>query len=426
MGGVTDDVVLARALLSRVGEPASIPLWAAVRARGPVETAAAIRAGKVDDYISRLVVERAAEADPHRDLDAARRHGVRLVVPESAEWPHFALASLESAGRRRLARWHQGERAQADRGELIPPLALWVRGEGDLSTVGVRSAALVGARAATDYGRRVTADLAAALAGRGFVVISGGAYGIDAAAHRAALAVGGDSVLVSAGGLDRAYPPAHTALFDQVAASGLVLSESPPGAAPQRRRFLTRNRLIAALGTGSIVVEAARRSGALNTASHCLGLGRPLMAVPGPVDSAMSAGCHQLLTADTDPRALLVTGIDDVLSVIGSASDLPPRPEAPAGRDPLAARLDAVDPVARRVFDGFPARGWVGPQNLSATTNLSPVTILRTLPMLELAGLVESSPEGFRIVRAPPRDRRIDPPASGDSNRQNAQLTAEQ
>jgi DNA processing protein len=228
-------------------------------------------------------------------------------------------------------------------------------------------------------------------------VVSGGAYGIDAAAHRAALAAEGATVLVSAGGLDRAYPPGNAGLFERVADSGLVVSESPPGAAPQRRRFLTRNRLIAALSTGTVVVEAAARSGATNTAMHCVDLGRPLMAVPGPVTSAMSVGCHRLLAADTR-RAELVTGVDDVLVLIGGSGDLPPagsriRPGDTGRRD----RLDAVDATARRVFDGFPARRAVAADELAVTTGLAPLDVIRSLPVLELAGLVEQTDVGFRI-----------------------------
>jgi DNA processing protein len=151
----------------------------------------------------------------------------------------------------------------------------------------------------------LSADLAYGLSGHGFDIVSGGAYGIDAAAHRAALAAGGSTVIVSAGGLDRPYPSGNAQLFERAADNGLLISESPPGSAPHRQRFLTRNRLIAALSTGVVVVEAARRSGALNTAGHCRLLGRPLMVVPGPVTSAMSAGCHDLLR-DEHGYAVLV------------------------------------------------------------------------------------------------------------------------
>jgi DNA processing protein len=399
MGSVSDEILLARAFLSRVAEPASIAVWKIVCRDGPVEAARAIRIGRVDDRTSQATAARAGSVDPRVDLEAAHRRGIRLVVPESDEWPHFAMAALEMAGERRLQRYERGDRQQSVSGELIPPLALWARGNLDLATVGVRSVALVGSRSATEYGYRIAKELSFGLAARGFVVVSGGAYGIDAAAHRGALAAGGETVLVSAGGLDQAYPPANSGLFEQVVESGLLLSESPPGAAPQRRRFLTRNRLIATLGTGTVVVEAARRSGARNTAGHCVGLGRPLMAVPGPVTSPMSVGCHKLLSAEQG-AAQLVTGVDDVLLAIGGAGDLPVDAllDGPIGGH-LTDRLDRLDPVARQVFDGFPARAAIGPDGLAATTGVPPLVIIRTLPLLELSGLIEPVADGYRICR---------------------------
>jgi DNA processing protein len=399
MGGVTDEILLARAFLSRVAEPSSVAVWKTVRDLGPVEAAQAIRSGRVDDTVSEATAARAARIDPYADLEAAERRGARLVAPESDEWPHFAFAALEATARRRLDSYERGHRIQAEGGELVPPLALWVRGPADLAPIGVRSAALVGARAASEYGERVARDLSYGLAERGFVVVSGGAYGIDAAAHRGALAAAGETVLVSAGGLDTAYPPGNSRLFERVAESGLLVSESPPGAAPQRRRFLTRNRIIAALGTGTVVVEAAARSGALNTATHCTGLGRPLMAVPGPVTSRMSAGCHKLIAAERN-AARLVTGLDDVLLAIGSATDLPAAAPAPRPGADLSDRLDLLDPSARQVFDGFPARGWVDADRLSVRAGVPALAVIRSLPALESCGLIEVSANGFRLARS--------------------------
>jgi DNA processing protein len=415
MGCVSDEILLARAFLNRVAEPDCVPLWIAVRRDGPVDTAAAIMKGRARTDVLAATAGRAATADPHADLEAAQRRGVRLVVPESDEWPHFALAALEATGarcaleyeRRRAARGRDPRAAersgsgrhQPARGEPIPPLALWARGPVNLAPVGVRSVGIVGARAATSYGEEVAAGLAYGLAGHDFVVVSGGAYGIDAAAHRAALAAQGETVLVSAGGLDRAYPPGNAALFERVAETGLLMSESPPGAAPQRRRFLTRNRLIAALSTGTVVVEAALRSGAANTALHCAEQGRPVMAVPGPVTSSMSVGCHKLLAAERN-RAELVTGVDDVLLLIGGAGDLPAtgsitRPRVPGLRE----QLDGVDPTAQRVFDGFPARRAITAEELVVTSGLTLSDVIRSLPLLELSGLVEETAGGYRLRR---------------------------
>jgi DNA processing protein len=397
--GVSDDILIARAVLNRLAEPACIPLWHLVREHGPVAAVEMIRAGDAPSEVTNATAARIGIVDPQADLEAAQRHGVRLIVPESDEWPHFAMACLERTGIARADLYDRGQRTHAEYGEPIPPLALWAKGPLDLATVGVRSVGIVGARAATTYGEQVAADLAYGLARRGFEVVSGGAFGIDSAAHRGALAAGGCTVVVSAGGLDRPYPPANAALFDRASESGLLLSESPPGAAPQRRRFLTRNRLIGALATGTVIAEASARSGAMNTAGHCFRLGRPVMAVPGPVTSIVSAGCHQLL-ADENRRASLVASVDDVLMLIGGSGDIAEVGPSPVGHaDEVRARLDAVDRRARQVYDGFPAHRCVSPEDLAASSGLAPLEIIRALPVLELAGLIEATADGFRIAR---------------------------
>lgn len=395
---VDEHVLLARAYLSRVAEPASVPVWDFVRKAGPLEAAAAIRRGAAPPDVAAATDARRRVADPHADLEAAARHGVRLVVPEAPQWPHFALGALERTGAARAARYHKGERRAEESGEALPPLALWVRGRGDPASLAVRSAGIVGSRAATAYGSHVSGELAFGLATEGVVVVSGGAYGVDSAAHRGALAAGGVTVVVVAGGAERAYPAAHAALFEQVAEQGLVVSECPPGATPQRQRFLTRNRLIAAFSTGVVVVEAGRRSGAMNTARHCRNLARPLMAVPGPVDSAMSAGCHALLRRDDDP-ALLVTSSSDVLQVVGRVGEGLTGGDAagnPAGD--LRDRLEELDPAARRVFEGLPVRRFAVPDEIAARCGVRLGDVLRALPQLELADLVEADDAGYRVA----------------------------
>jgi DNA processing protein len=392
---VDDEVLLARAYLSRVGEPASVGLWRFVRDAGAVDAVRALRAGRADRAVLDETAARRTGADAEADLAAAERHGLRLVVPESDEWPHFAFAALERAVLPRAAAYEAGRFTRSESGEPVPPLALWVRGPGDLTSAAVRSVGIVGARAATAYGEHVTAELGYGLARRDVVIVSGGAYGIDAAAHRATLAAGGPTVVVSAGGLDRPYPPGNATLYDRAAETGLVVSESPPGCAPQRRRFLTRNRLIAALSSGVVVVEAAARSGAMNTAGHCRALGRPLMAVPGPVTSAMSVGCHELLRRDPEP-ALLVTSVDDVLAVVGHVGEgLLPRTTA-AGD--VRAELDQLDAAARAVFDGLHARRFARPDEVAVRSGVSALDVIRVLPQLDLAGLIESSEAGYRIA----------------------------
>jgi DNA processing protein len=244
---------------------------------------------------------RLADLDPGRVLDRADRLDARVVVPGDAEWP----TGLDDLGG-------------------SAPLCLWVRGPVDLAAAVRRSVALVGARAATAYGEHVAADLAAGLAEAGCTVVSGGAYGIDVAAHRGALAVGGPTIALLAGGVDRTYPAGNHTLLESLAREhGAVVAECPPGTAPVRARFLLRNRLIAALSGATVVVEAAWRSGALSTATHAAALLRPLGAVPGPVTSMASAGCHRLIR---DGAAVCVTGTPDVLELVG------PRPPTDGAR----------------------------------------------------------------------------------------------
>jgi DNA processing protein len=444
-------------------------VWQFVEAMGPVLAARRIREASAPPAVH-AATEARRGCDPEVDLDAARRCGLRLVVPESGEWPHFALATLQragerlslpsAAGRRRAvaqggalrdiasddealpdsaarreamsvrgalraiarddealpdpAAQREAIRVSAtgrppssaaaawaeERGSaaaLVPPLALWVRGTAELSTLGVRSVGVVGARAATAYGDHVARDLAFGLARAGVVVVSGGAYGIDAAAHTAALAAGGCTVLVSAGGLDRPYPASHARLYEKVAESGLLLSESPPGCVPQRHRFLSRNRLIAALSTGVVIVEAALRSGAANTASHAAALGRVVMAVPGPITSPMSAGCHRLLRLQPTP-ATLVTSVDDVLAMVGSPGEGLAEPGDMHPAEDVRDELERLDPVARRVFDGLPATRFAGLEEIAARSGVPGVAVLRAMPLLDLADLVESGHDGYRIA----------------------------
>lgn len=207
-----------------------------------------------------------------RALRNAATLGLRLLAPGDADWPE----GLDDLG-------------------VHGPLALWSKGRPERLAALGRSIALVGARAATTYGEQVAMEAAAGLVDRGFAVLSGAAYGIDGMAHRSALASEGVTVAVLAGGLDRYYPSGHEQLLRRIAEEGAVVSELPPGAAPTKWRFLQRNRLIAAMSQATIVLEAGRRSGSLNTAGHASALARPLGAVPGPVTSPASAGCHRLL-----------------------------------------------------------------------------------------------------------------------------------
>lgn len=353
---------VAGALVGACGAAAALDWVGHAVGRGPDWAALERRAGPLDDDVRRRVAAavprwapRWRTVDPARDLDAAARRGARLVVPGDDAWPD-ALGDLGAAA----------------------PHALWVRGR---SAADDRAVALVGARASTTYGERLAVDLAVGLARQGWTVVSGGAYGIDAAAHRGALLGEGRTVVVLAGGVDRAYPVGNARLLEEtVASGGCLLSEVPPGSTPTRSRFLQRNRLIAALARATVVVEAAWRSGAASTAHHAARLLRPVGAVPGPVTSAASAGCHRLLR---DGLAVCVT---DVAEVVELAGDLG---EDAAPQDPTAGRRpdDAPDAEARAVHDGLSRRV---PRDVAQVAARAGVSVARTramLGVLELEGL---------------------------------------
>lgn len=306
----------------------------------------------------------------HEDLEHADRLGARVVIPTDDEWP-ASLNDLE-----------------------LPPLCLWVRGPADLAEVAARSVSIVGARSATAYGTQVAADLAAGLGQRGFAVVSGGAFGIDAAAHRGALAVDACTIAVMAGGIDRLYPSSHASLLAAIASSGAVVSEQPPGVAPIGSRFLKRNRIIAALSCGTVVVEASLRSGSLNTARHAQDIVRPVGAVPGPVTSMQSAGCHQLVR---DRAAEVVTDVDEVADLVGRLGlDL-----APTKRGHTRP-LDILEPEDRALFEALPMRSHCDVEVLGRSAGLTTRQVRAALGRLELRGLASS--DGLDRWRKAPSD----------------------
>jgi DNA processing protein len=269
----------------------------------------------------------------------------------------------------------------------------------------LRSVSMVGSRAATGYGAHVAGEIAADLGERGWAVVSGGAYGIDAAAHRGALATGAVTIAVLACGVDYPYPAGHADLFATIAEHGLVISEWPPGRQPARLRFLVRNRTIAALSCGTVIVEAGERSGALNTARHAAQLGKPLMAVPGPVTSAQSAGCHRIIR---EWNATCVTRADhiiEMLSPLGTPETLtgtatgtapPSRSPEPATADAAPSR-DELDTDSARVLDALPARGAAGTSTIAAEAGVDLDTVLRCLGMLAGSGFIERCDRGWRL-----------------------------
>ena len=366
----------AWAYLSRVAEPPCPELAALVADVGPVEAAASVRRGAVSDHLAPLVEARRGEDSAAKDLDLLAARGGRLVTLDDDEWPYLACTAFASDKVRKKPRG-------------APPMVLWALGPARLDDVAERSAAVVGTRAATAYGEHVAADFAAGLVERDVAVVSGGAFGIDGAAHRATLAADGVTVAVLAGGIDIPYPAGHSALLHRISASGLLVTEYPPGVRPARHRFLTRNRLVAVLSRATVVVEAGLRSGAANTASWADAMGRVVCAVPGPVTSAASAGCHQLLRRD----AVLVTRADEIVEIVGRSGELAEEPEHPT------SRLDGRSDSERTVYEALPARGLRTVEQIAVECALPAERVLGPLAMLEIAGLVEKVDGRWRLVR---------------------------
>lgn len=393
------EVTLARAAWSRIVEPGDVVAGALVAGVGPVAALrwltamdtgpASVRHGvrrlcdhlDVPDAGARGRMERAvarwqprlAGLDPRRELSVLSRLGGRLVVPEDSEWP------------RRLTDLGAGA-----------PMCLWVRGQAPVAATLERAVALVGARASTDYGERTAAELSLGLGDRGFTTVSGGAYGIDAAVHRGSLAAGRATVAFLAGGVDRLYPAGNADLLRAVTQGpGLLISEVPPGSVPSRVRFLKRNRLIAAAGSATVVVEAAWRSGSLATAALAVDLLRPVGAVPGPVTSMASAGCHRLLR---EGRAVCVTDTDEVCELAGGLGEEGVAARAREDSRERAAHRphDGLDPATALVFEAVPVRRAAEVEAIVRAAGVSPAEGLAGLGRLELTGLVRRDGAGWR------------------------------
>ncbi|MBC9723581.1 DNA-processing protein DprA [Streptomyces sp. TRM68367] len=366
-----DDELLDRVFLTRVIEAGDEVGGRWVRERGIREVARRLRGrGVALPGVSARrwagLRARAEQAEPGRDLAVAEDAGVRFVGPGDEEWPR----QLDDLGDAR-------------------PLGLWVRGRPSLRMWALRSVAVVGARACTEYGAHMAATLAAGLAERGWVVISGGAYGIDGAAHRGTLGAGGATVAVLACGVDRPYPRGHTQLITRIAEQGLVIGELPPGDHPTPSRFILRNRVIAALTRGTVVVEAAYRSGSLVTARAAQRLGRHTIGVPGPATSGLSAGVHELLRGD----AVLVTDAAEVVELVGDMGEL-----APDRRGPVLPR-DLLEPGARQVLAALPASRAAGHDEIARRARTTPDDALARLYELRALGYVERHGDGWKLTR---------------------------
>ncbi|WP_425862040.1 DNA-processing protein DprA [Arthrobacter sp. TWP1-1] len=406
---------VARAALTRLMEPSDLPGLALIDVLGPEEALALIEGGaatdaKVEQEMTHVLTSagserwaglaealgrwrpRLVDLAPERDLETLERLGGRLLIPEDATWPQ-ALVDLE----------------------LGAPIALWCRGTHALIPPQSRCIAVVGSRDSTSYGANVTAEIANSLVQRGFTVVSGGAYGIDAHAHRgalgAAMAIDGPlggtraalpassadtpqvedqpaTLAVMAGGVDRFYPSGNDDLLHIIAEKGLVVAEVPPGTNPTRYRFLQRNRLIAALCSVTVVVEARWRSGALNTAHHAESLSRMVGAVPGSVYSANSAGCHRLLK---EGAAVCVTDAADIAELAGAMGEhLVDEPSA------ATALHDGLGTSDLLLLDALPLRTATTLEKLCVVAGLSAQTVLSGLGRLEALGLAERLAGGWK------------------------------
>ncbi|MFK0231470.1 DNA-processing protein DprA [Streptomyces vinaceus] len=376
-GTEPDPQVLARAALTRVLEPGDETGGRWLREHGPVRLIRLLSGRDRETAALTGVSEqrlagyrrRAALADPRRDLATAARSGGRFICPGSPQWP----TQLDDLGDAR-------------------PIGLWLRGRPDLRTWALRSVAVVGARACTPYGAHMAQTLAAGLAERGWVVVSGAAYGVDGAAHRGALASGGATAAVLACGVDVAYPRGHTELLGRIAGQGIVLGELPPGSHPTPSRFVLRNRVIAALTRGTVVVEAAHRSGSLVTARRAQRLGRFTMGVPGPATSGLSGGVHELLRGE----AVLVTDAAEVVELVGGMGEL-----APERRGPVLAR-DLLDRDTLRVLEALPAGRPAHAADVALAAGTGTDEVIGRLYELHSLGFVERQGEGWQLTTQSP------------------------
>jgi DNA processing protein len=361
------DERVQRALLSAVVEPGDATISRLVNDVGVLATIERIARPDVEPALHARLYQRLLNADPRRDLHLLSKLNGRVIIPSDADWP----SQLSDLG-------------------LAAPWLLWVRGVPDVRVAMLRSVAIVGARACTPYGDRVASEFASELAGLGWCIVSGGAFGIDTAAHRGALAAGGRTAAVLACGVDVSYPPRNESLFEQIAEQGFLISEVAPGAVPHRGRFLVRNRVIAALTRGTVVVEAAVRSGSLSTARAAQELNRMVLAVPGPITSAQSAGVNQL----SRNGAHVVTSAAEIVEAVGElGADLAPAPRGQLGL------LDHLDASSRAVLDALPARGSMSAGEIARQAALAPAEVMGHLALLEMEGLVRRRDTGWSLVR---------------------------
>lgn len=351
----------ARAALSYIVMPGDGRLNNLVDEEGATEVVASLK--RLDDDSAWGM--RAAAVDVNQMVELATSLHMRFVIPGDEEWPLQLndLDECQSVGQMRGR-----------------PFGLWVIGPARLDEITKNSIAIVGSRAATRYGARLATEIAAELARNEYnclTIVSGGAYGIDAAAHRGGLAAGA-TIGVYAGGLDECYPKSNLPIFTKMATQFAVCSEVPPRVRQNRRGFLARNRLIAGLANAVLVIEAASRSGALNTANWADSLGRLVMAMPGSVDSSMSVGCHRLIR---DSRATLVTCADDVQALVNRLGVFPDLPDGGPQRP-----LDMLPSDLMLVREALPAHGRITPEQVAIKCGMPMSITMSRLAELSMSG----------------------------------------
>ena len=382
--------IFARASWTGIAEPGDRMAGVLLAALGAPEALRLVLA----EPTPQLLLDRLREAGADTVTQEEATHALERWAPRVAS-PAAAVLALRQAARvdaRLLVPGDELWPTGLDDLEQHAPPALWVRGTDAALAALSRSIALVGARAATGYGEHVTMEAAAGLVDRGYAIVSGAAYGIDGMAHRAALASRGMTIAFLAGGVDRFYPSGHDALLGRIATEGAVLSELPCGQPPTKWRFLQRNRLIAAASLATVVIEAGWRSGSLNTAGHASTLGRPLGAVPGPVTSAASAGCHRLIR---DFTALCVTNPDEMAEL----APLPGSAEADTGETAEGGRGQTSDTT--RLLDALSIRAPRDTADVAARSGLSLSTVRALLGRLALEGAAAERERGW--VKVVPR-----------------------
>jgi DNA processing protein len=365
--------------LSLVAEPGDPRLPALLAVHEPGRVVEAVRGGAAlpDVRLPDAWRERGRDLDrlvaAATDRAAAAR--LRWVCPGDRGWP---------------ARLDDLDHAEPLQGTSGAPVGLWARGAGDLAQLVEHSVAVVGARECTTYGAECASDLGADLSDSGWTVVSGAAYGIDGCAHRGALAMARPTVAVLACGADVDYPRSHATLLERIADEGLVVSEQAPGEAPLKNRFLSRNRIIAGLTVGTVVVEAAVRSGSLNTLHWADQLGRVTMALPGPVTSRASGGAHG---AVREGKAVLVTSASDVVEEVGGLG-IGDTPEAPHQTE-----FDRMSPAARATLDGIDWHAPRAAEEIAMISRLSVGDVRSALTLLQRDGLVGRRGGGWVLVR---------------------------